>query len=119
MIDEEISRPNNKGRRLWDHHGSWLLLGIVGVSCFMAGSQFTASHANNNLRTVVEAHAAQDADRVRRIRELIDTNTQLTIRLGDKVEVAAERATEAVSKAEKVVEQARTANDIPHSPDMQ
>lgn len=107
MIDEDISRPNNKGRRLWDHHGSWLLLAVVGVSCFMAGSQFTASHANNNLRTVVEAHAAQDAVRVKRIRELIDTNTRLTIRLGDKVEVAAERAEEAVNKASEVVEKAR------------
>jgi signal transduction histidine kinase len=70
----------------------------------MAGSQFSASHANNNLRTVVEAHAAQDAERVRRIRELIDTNTQLTVRLGDKVEVAAERATEAVTKATEAAE---------------
>lgn len=104
MIDEEISRPNNKGRRLWDHHGSWLLLGIVGVSCFMVGSQFSASHANNNLRTVVEAHAIQDAERVRRIRELIDTNTRLTVQLGNKVEVAAERATEAVSKATEAAE---------------
>lgn len=108
MSDEEIARRNNRGRRLWDNHGSWLLLAIIGVACFMAGSQFASYQANETLAMVIKSHERQDGKRVERIRELINLNNTLTIQVGGKVEVAAERATEAADRATEAADKVQS-----------
>jgi len=108
MSDEELQKrlARNQGRRLWDHHGSWLLLAIIGIACFMAGSQYTAMSANETLRLVVESHERQDAKRVDRIRELLAENSLLTRQIVPKVSEASEKASEAAAKAAQAVEKA-------------
>lgn len=113
MSDEELRRRMGKGRRLWDHHGSWLLLVVIGISCFMAGGQFQAYSDDKTLKTVIESHERQDKQRVERIRELLADNKLLTDQLGPKVERAAKTAERAAAKAEQAVEKAAEASPLP------
>lgn len=100
-------------RSIWNSHGSWVLLLVIGISCFMAGSQFTAVRVNDQFRMMIEAHDRQDAERIKRINRLMDDNKHLSLAINeiagrvtdkagqaaDAAQRAAETATEAVSKA--------------------
>lgn len=110
MSDDEIARRMNKSRRFWDLHGSWVILGLVGIFCFMAGSSFSAWNTSSTVRVLVEAHERQDGKRVERIRQLLDDNKQLTETLGPQVAQAAETAERAAATAEQVVKKADVAN---------
>jgi len=107
MSDEELKRRLGKGRRMWDHHGSWLLLVVIGISCFMAGGQFQAYSDEKTLKTVIESHERQDAQRVARIRDLLGKIDELQARLVPQANLAAERAERAAITAEKAVEKAK------------
>lgn len=111
MSDDELAlcRSRNKGRRLWDQHGSWVLLAIVGVSCYMVGSQMAAINANETLRTVIESHERKDAERAQRIRALTDANTRLTLQLGRTAGEVAEKAGDAATRAAEAAERAADA----------
>lgn len=106
MSDEELKRRLGKGRRLWDHHGSWLLLVVIGISCFMAGGQFQAYSDEKVLKTVIESHERQDAQRVVRIRELLGQVDDLQSRVVPQASQAAKRAEQAAQKATEAVEMA-------------
>lgn len=106
MSDEELKRRLGKGRRLWDHHGSWLLLVVIGISCFMAGGQFQAYSDEKTLKTVIESHERQDAQRVVRIRELLGQVDELQSRLVPQASQAAKKAEQAAQKATEAVEKA-------------
>ncbi len=106
MSDEELKRRMGKGRRLWDHHGSWLLLVVIGISCFMAGGQFQAYSDEKTLKTVIESHERQDAQRVTRIRELLAQVDDLQSRLVPQASQAAKSAQQAAEKATEAVEKA-------------
>lgn len=106
MSDEELARRMNKSRRFWDLHGSWVILGLVGIFCFMAGSSFNAWSTSSTVGILVASHERQDEKRVTRIRELLDDNKRLTDQLGPQVAQAAETAERAAVKAEQAVEKA-------------
>lgn len=112
MSDEEIARRMNKSRRFWDLHGSWVILGLVGIFCFMAGSSFNAWTTSSTVRVLVEAHERQDGKRVERIRELINDNRKLTNQLAPQVEQAAQSAERAAVKAEQAVEKASSQEPV-------
>lgn len=113
MSDEELKRRMGKGRRLWDHHGSWLLLVVIGISCFMAGGQFQAYSDEKTLKTVIESHERQDAQRVARIRELLGQVDDLQSRLVPQASQAAKVAERAAIKAEQAIEKASETADAP------
>ncbi len=104
MSDEELKRRRGKGRRLWDHHGSWLLLVVIGISCFMAGGQFQAHRDQKTLIAVIESHERQDAGRVARIRELLARIEEIQSRLLPEAEKAAKQAEKAAVKASEALE---------------
>lgn len=106
MSDEELKRRMGKGRRMWDHHGSWLLLVVIGISCFMAGGQFQAYSDEKVLKTVIESHERQDAQRVVRIRELLAQIEQFQSRLLPEAKKAAKQAEKAAVKATEALEKA-------------
>ncbi|MFJ3487744.1 hypothetical protein ACIPL1_30605 [Pseudomonas sp. NPDC090202] len=110
MSDEELKRRQGRGRRFWDHHGSWLLLALVGICCFMAGSAFNATSTAQTVKVLVDSHERQDAQRVARIRELNQANIDLIRGVTPKVESAAEKAEQAAQKATEAVEKAGGAN---------
>lgn len=106
MSDEELKRRMGKGRRLWDHHGSWLLLVMIGISCFMAGGQLQSHSSEKSLRAVIESHERQDAQRVARIRELLGHIGDLQSRLVPQASQAAKKAEQAAQKASEALDRA-------------
>lgn len=98
MVDA-MSRETPKVRRMWDSHGSWVLLVVIGVSCFMAGSQFNAASTSETVRILVESYERQDALRTARIRELHEENRRLSQRLADRADSVIEQAKTAAEKA--------------------
>ncbi|WP_341959208.1 hypothetical protein [Pseudomonas sp. RC10] len=110
MSDEELKRRQGRGRRFWDHHGSWLLLCFVGICCFMAGSAFNAASTAQTVKVLVDSHERQDAIRIARIRELNQSNIDLIRGVTPKVQAAAEKADQAAQKATEAVEKATGTN---------
>jgi len=106
MSDEEIARRMNRTRRFWDLHGSWLILALVGICCWMAGSSFNAWTTSTTVEVLVASHERQDEKRVARIRELLEDNKRLTEKLGPQVAKAAKTAERAAKAAEQAVEKA-------------
>ena len=107
-MPDSMSRETAKVKRAWDNHGSWILLVVIGVSCFRAGSQFNAASTGETVRILVESYERQDAQRQERIRELNNDNLRLTRQITDKAysavskaEVAAQKATEAAESIKK------------------
>lgn len=107
-MPNSMSRDTPKAKRAWDNHGSWILLAIIGVSSFMAGSQFNAASNGETVRILVESYERQDTHRQARIRELNNENLRLTRQITDKAysavskaEVAAQKATEAAESIKK------------------
>lgn len=103
-MPDSMSRETPKVKRAWDNHGSWILLAVIGVSCFMAGSQFNAASTGETVRILVESYERQDATRQARIRELIDENLRLTRQITGKASAAVSRAEEAAQKAAEAAE---------------
>jgi hypothetical protein len=110
MSDEEIARRMNRSRRFWDLHGSWLILAMVGICCWMAGSSFNAWTTASTVDVLVKSHERQDEKRVARIRELLEDNKRLTEKLGPQVAQAAKTAERAAKTAEQAVEKAAAPN---------
>lgn len=108
-MPDSMVRCKSKARGIWEAHGSWLLLLVIGISCFMAGSQFTAVKVNDQFRMMIEAHDRQDAERIKRITRLMDDNKILALRLGDTAGLVAEKAGQAADTAQRAAETATEA----------
>ena len=103
-MPDSMARETPKVKRAWDAHGSWILLVVIGVSCFMAGSQFNAASTGKTVQILVESYERQDATRQARIRELNDENLRLTRQIADKASTAVTKAEEAAQKAAEAAE---------------
>lgn len=103
-MPDSMARETPKVKRAWDAHGSWILLALIGVMCFMAGSQFNAASTGETVRILVESYERQDAQRQARIRELNDENRLLSQRLADTATTAVEKADVAAQKAAEAAE---------------
>lgn len=108
-MPESMVRVKDKARSVWVSHGSWLLLLFIGLSCFMAGSQFTAVKVNDQFRMIIEAHERQDAERIKRITRLMDDNKQLSLALGNTAGHVAVKAGEAAESAKQAADTATEA----------
>lgn len=120
----DMVRARTKAKGIWESHGSWLLLLVIGISCFMAGSQFTSARVNDQFRLMIEAHDRQDAERIKRINRLMDDNKALSLalneiagRVTDKAGQAAESAKQAATAATEAVSKAsETSNGMTPPP---
>lgn len=106
MTDHEMSRQKGKTRRWLDNHGSWILLIAVAIAAWMAGSKHSAVSTADTVKILTDAFERQDAQRVIRIRELLDINQQLVLQFGHRVENAATKAEQAAVKATEAVNKA-------------
>ncbi|HJE71416.1 hypothetical protein [Pseudomonas oryzihabitans] len=103
MTDQELARHKGKTRRWLDNHGSWLLLLAVAVASWMAGSKHSAVTTADTVKILTDSFERQDAQRVTRIRELLDINQKLVLQVGPRVESAATKAEQAADKATEAV----------------
>lgn len=108
-MPDSMTRCRDKALRFWEAHGSWMLLILIGISCFMAGSQFAAEKNNDKFRMLIEAHDRQDAERVARINKLMDGNRELSLALGRVSGDVADKAGAAAESAERAAETASQA----------
>jgi len=113
MSDEEIARRMNKSRRFWDLHGSWVILGMVGIFCFMAGSSFNAWSTASTVDVLVKSHERQEEKRIARIRELQGKIEEFQGQFVPQANQAAKTAERAAIKAEQAVEKAVTQGAVP------
>jgi predicted PurR-regulated permease PerM len=92
-------RTPTKTRRIWDSHGSWILLIIIAISCFMAGSQFNAASTSQTIKVITDSYERQENANRQRIRELNEETRQLAQQLATKADQAVQKADQAVTKA--------------------
>lgn len=69
---EHIRANGEKVRRFWHHRGSWILLALVGVSMFLAGSGFHAYQTQGTIKILQDSFDAKEKDYRTRIRTLND-----------------------------------------------
>lgn len=93
------TRQHSKARRFWDGHGSWLILVVVALSCWMAGSQFNAATTAKTIEVLVRSQDAQDESYRARLRELHDRLEKQASELGPQIHQAAADASRAADKA--------------------
>jgi hypothetical protein len=110
-MPDSMAREHSKTKRMWDAHGSWLLLFIIGISCFMGGSAFNAASTGQTIKVLSDSYERQENANRQRIRELNDENRELAKQLAiradqavQKADEAVQKATEAASKASEVVD---------------
>lgn len=106
MSDEELARHlhPSRGRRMWDHHGSWIMVIFMALLCYMTGVQHMAYNATKQSQVAADLYAAQDDKRAARIRELLDENQSLRGVVTDKATAAAESAKEAVDGVKQIIQ---------------
>lgn len=94
MSDEELQQRLKKSgiRKCWERHGSWALLLVVGLLCYGFGAQ----HAAYNMGKVNQAQTEK-------IERLIDQNARLSMTIAPAARQAAEDASRAVERAEKIM----------------
>lgn len=101
--------PRVKSRKLWDKHGSWLILVVVVGVSFNGGSEWTGYKMRLIIANMLESHVKERDDIRQRARSLSDRNQELARQLGpsvEKAEAAARLSTEAVLKADQAVKKA-------------
>ncbi|WP_213881220.1 hypothetical protein [Pseudomonas sp. dw_358] len=104
-------RTHSRTRRFWDGHGSWLLLLIVGISCWMAGSQYSASTMGSTIQILVNSQDKETDSYRQRIRELHDQIDHLNTSVQPVVQQAAKDASTAAAKASEAADSAAKAVD--------
>lgn len=100
-------QPRVRSRKLWDKHGSWLILVIVIGLAFNGGSEWQSSKTRDIVSTLVESHVKERDELRARLRTVHGEKQQLIERYApaaEKAQGAADRANEAVNKAVQAVE---------------
>lgn len=99
--------PRVKSRKLWDKHGSWLILVVLLGGAFNGGSEWMSYKMRLIIADIVQSHVKERDDIRARARALSDRNQELARQLGpsvEKAEAAARLSSDAVLKADKAVE---------------
>lgn len=99
--------PRIRSRKLWDKHGSWLILVIVVGLAFNGGAEWREYKHRAVIATIVNAGVAERDDLRARLRKSNDEKQVLIERFGPASadsKVAAEKATEAVDKVNQLIQ---------------
>lgn len=106
-MNERVRPGPNRGRRLWDAHGSWLILIIVVAVSWNGGMEWQDRKTHAVVNLVIENARTERDDLRARLRAVNDRNIELARALGPAVQKAAEastKASEAVDKANQLIE---------------
>lgn len=110
MTQNEYCNPRTRSRKLWDAHGSWLILVMVIGLAFNAGTEWEGMKRNAIIKQIVDA-GVQERDGLRsRIREISAENRALSKQIQptlQKADEAVKKADSVLQKTEKVIEGAK------------
>lgn len=101
--------PKTRSRKLWDKHGSWLILVFVIGVAFNGGQEWQAFKTQRVVETIVSS-GVKERDELRdRLRVVNQANQEMARQLGPAVQTAAkasEEAGKAVQKADQTINKA-------------
>lgn len=101
--------PRTKSRKLWDKHGSWLILVVVAGFAFNGGAEWQAYKDQKSFEVLVKSHVDErDALRVR-LRAVNDQLRDLSAKMPAAVQQAAtasQDANKAIQKADETIDKA-------------
>ena len=101
--------PRTKSRKLWDKHGSWLILVVVAGFAFNGGAEWQAYKDQKSFEVLVKSHVAERDELRVRLRLVNDQLRAISTQMGPAVEKAAtasEDASKAVQKADETINKA-------------
>lgn len=108
----KIDGPRTRSRKMWDRHGSWLILVVVCGFAFNGGMEWQGYKDQKIVVSIVESGKTERDQLRARLKEVNMRNQDLAQQLGPAVqqaEQAARRSGEAVEKADLTL---KKANDI-------
>lgn len=108
----KIDGPKTRSRKLWDRHGSWLILVVVVGAAFNGGIEWQSYKDQRLVESIVISSKSERDDLRARLRNVNDRNLELARQLGpavEKAEIAARKSGEAVEKANQTL---KKANDM-------
>lgn len=100
-------QPRVRSRKLWDKHGSWLILVIVVGLAFNGGAEWQAFKTRSIVTVLIASHVAERDELRARLRQVGDEKQALMERFApaaDKAQGAADKAQEAVDKVNRLIE---------------
>lgn len=99
-------QPRVRSRKLWDKHGSWLILVIVIGLAFNGGAEWQAFKTRGIVAVLVASHV-QERDELRaRLRQVGDEKQALMERFApaaDKVKDVGEKLDKTVDRVNKII----------------
>lgn len=110
MTERELCNPRTRSRRLWDAHGSWLILVFVVGLAFNAGTEWEGMKRNKIIQQIVDAGVQEREGLRARIREVSAENRELSKQIQptiQKADQAVKKADAVLQKTEKVIEGAK------------
>jgi|ERR1700712_638601 len=108
----KIDGPKTRSRKMWDKHGSWLILVVVIGFAFNGGMEWQGYKDQKVVESIIISGKAERDEIRARARQLSDRNQELARQLGpavEQAEQAARKSGEAVEKADQTI---KKANDI-------
>jgi hypothetical protein len=99
--------PKTRSRKLWDRHGSWLILIFVVGVAFNGGMEWQSYKAQKVVEAVVTSGRIERDELRARLRVMVERNQELAAQLGPavgKAEQAVDKADEVVRKADQIIE---------------
>lgn len=102
--------PKSRSRKLWDNHGSWLILIFVVGVAFNGGQEWHSYKTQNIVEAIITSGRAERDDLQARLRAVNDENRALARQLGPAVQqatTASQEAGKAVEKADRTIEKAK------------
>lgn len=105
----KVDGPRTRSRKLWDKHGSLLILVVVAGLAFNGGGEWQAYKDQRIVGALVTAHVKERDDLRTRLRtvnaELRELSKQMAPAV-DKAATASKDANEAVQKADETIDKA-------------
>lgn len=105
----KIDGPRTRSRKMWDRHGSWLILVVVVGFAFNGGMEWQSYKDQKVVTSLVESGRAERDDLRARLRDVNNRNQELARQLGpavEKAEQASRQSGEAVLKADQTLKKA-------------
>lgn len=93
-------QPRVRSRKLWDRHGSWLIIVLVIGLAFNAGAEWEAFKCRRLMNVITASHVAERDELRARLRQVGDEKQALMERFAP----AADKAKEAVDKVDQTVD---------------
>ena len=105
----KIDGPRTRSRKLWDKHGSLLILIVVSGLAFNGGTEWQAYKDQRMVEALIVSHTNERDDLRTRLRTVNNELRELSKQMApavDKAATASKEATEAVQKADQTIDKA-------------